>query len=333
MATSNQQPASQIMLTYAAKTKRKITPLISFAHPDEIQGIIFNHVNDTPIPNYFEALSPLIGGPLNIIAASRVSGNRVIIFLSNANIVNDFMTNHGGFRINEGYVKIRYLKSTLTKLILSNVSPMIPTILLENYLSKTLNLDLVSPISIFRVNPNDEKYAHISFRRQLYYRPKANAPPLLDSFLLEHNDHSYRIFITYDELLRFKCKSKGHKADDCEASVEFNSLILEHNKEDLPPLSEQKISAPSSFTTQYTEKNFPELPTTNSTSTFTDTATHKDTNEINTNKQDRTKRALSDNASSSSSTQSVTLKNDDAPQIRKQTKKSRLEDNVEKKKG
>ncbi len=127
---------------------KKIKPLISFDYPTEDQGLIFNHIEGKKIREYLAAICSLIGGAHNIIAASRISGGRVTIFLAAKGIVNKFQEEHGGFLIDQTFIKSRKLKSPSVKIVLSNVSPTIPNTAIEDLLTENLKLKLASPISI-----------------------------------------------------------------------------------------------------------------------------------------------------------------------------------------
>ena len=204
-------------LTFAETTKKRISPLTTFAPPpSEEQGIIFQHVEDTKIRDYLMAIYGLIGGPQNIVAASRVSGGRIIIFLASIDIVNRFQSEHGGFQLGNLSIKTKKLKTPAIKVIISNVSPTIPNSVLETYLTTTYGLQLVSPIAVLRVSPSDDIFSHvISWRRQVYIHPNTDKTKIPTSFQLTYAERSYRIFLTTDSLLCFKCNSKGHKAEDC----------------------------------------------------------------------------------------------------------------------
>ncbi len=75
--------------TFAEKArKRNISPLTTFNYPTEKQDLIFNHVEGKKIRNYnIIELHNLVGGTRYIIAASRVSGGIVIVFLAAKDIV------------------------------------------------------------------------------------------------------------------------------------------------------------------------------------------------------------------------------------------------------
>lgn len=197
------------------KPRKRITPLKTLEHPTEEQGLIFNHLDGTTIREYLVPLSKLIGGPMNIIAASRVSGGRVIIFLSSAELVNKFQENHSGFQVNQTFIRTRKLKVPAQKIIFSNVSPTLPNTIIETFISQKLQLKMASSISILRVNPKDEEFAHVaSWRRQVYVQPTdlSQLPPW---FTVDYNDRTYRVFITADDFTCFKCGTRGHKAEEC----------------------------------------------------------------------------------------------------------------------
>lgn len=207
--------------TFAEKTKKKIEPLHSFKYPTEDQGIIFNHIDGTKIREYLLAIYELVGGPENIIAASRVSGGKVIIFLASKEIVEKFQTNYGRFHLGETLVITRKLKTPSVKIILSNVSPIVPNSAIEKELTNKLQLKLASPISILRISPTDDLFPHIiCWRRQVYIHPNTNKNPIPNSFVINYGERSYRIFITQDDLTCFKCQSKGHKAENCTSAID-----------------------------------------------------------------------------------------------------------------
>lgn len=239
--------------TFAEKTKQKITPLISFSHPSEEQGVIFEHIDGLKIRDYLLAIYKLVGGAKNIIAASRVSGGKVIIFLSSREIVEKFQSEHGGFKIGENYVVTRKLKAPSVKIILSNVSPIIPNAVIEASLTQ-LGLKPITPISILRFNPSDDIFSHvISWRRQFYLPANtdlAKIPPVISVI---YEERTYRIFLTKGDFVCFKCSKKGHKAENC-IETPFDEEV-EDNIGSLEPPLQPKIAA-----TTLPVTSFPPLP-------------------------------------------------------------------------
>jgi hypothetical protein len=54
----------------------------------------------------------------------------------------------------------------------------------------------------------------LSFRRQIYVQPD-DAIGLPDSVVLKFDNTNYPIFMTFDDIICFKCKMVGHYASDC----------------------------------------------------------------------------------------------------------------------
>lgn len=229
--------------TFAEKAKRKIIPITSFNHPSEEQGVIFDHLDGLKIRDYLLAIYKLVGGAQNIVAASRVSGGKVIIFLSAQEIVEKFQNEHRGFHVGDKFFETRKLKAPSVKIILSNVSPVIPNTVIESTLNQ-LGLQPITPISILRFNPSDDIFSHvISWRRQFYLPANTDLSKIPPVISVTYEERIYRIFLTKGDFVCFKCSKKGHKAENCtevqfiDEEVEDTSSLLE------PPL--QPIITPT----------------------------------------------------------------------------------------
>ncbi len=225
--TSNLKP------TFAEKTKKKIQPIHNFNHPTEEQGLIFKHVEGATIREYLLIIYKMVGGARNIVAASRVSGGKVILFLASKDLVDKFQEDHGGFTFGSTYITTRKLQAPAVKIILSNVSPIIPNSVIEEQLVNTFKLKLISPISILRINPNDDLFAHIiCWRRQVYAHHSTNPTHIPATFEINYANRSYRIFLTTDNLVCFKCGTKGHKAETCPHVTEEEFEDTTYNQND-----------------------------------------------------------------------------------------------------
>lgn len=149
--------------SYADKAKNKITPITNFTHPSTEQGIIFECSKDLKLVNYLLALKNYVGGPKNIIAASKASNNHIIVHLKDVETVNLFMSSQNGiFRINNEPIKWRTLKSPARKIIFSQVSREISNELLLECITDYLQL---SPTSILRYPRNGFHWKQL--KRQL----------------------------------------------------------------------------------------------------------------------------------------------------------------------
>lgn len=289
--TNTNQPS------FAEKLTKKIQPLTNFDHPTEEQGLIFNHQDGAKIREYLVAIHKLVGGAANIVAASRVSGGRVIIFLASKDLVDIFQQNYGGFQFGNSFITTRKLKAPAIKLVLSNVSPTVPNTVLEKTLKETLKLKLVSPISILRVSPKDDLFSHVvCWRRQVYVQPTEENFTFPSTILLNYAERSYRIFLNADNLTCFKCSSRGHKADECphivdeeyedkcegristplqenNSSQEFPPLISNLEKT-LPTLPSKTMTAPSPNAPQQQKRSPSTLDSLSTTNSEKDLSNH-----------------------------------------------------------
>lgn len=177
------------------------------------QAIILNVDENLIQDDYLEAIGNIVG-PLNVKAISKMSNNRMCLFLSSVQHVENLVNTHETIKIKGRNIGIRRLITPAKRLILSNVCPTIPHSLLEN-LIKSLGYKTASPMSFLRVGTSNPLYNHvISFRRQIYVIPDEKIE-LPSSKLITHEDVSYRIFLTFDVLKCFLCSSSGHIASQC----------------------------------------------------------------------------------------------------------------------
>lgn len=203
--TSNQQCNN----TYARITSTP--PVTTF--PKRNQAIVINVIENLRLPDYIKAIGSIVQ-PRNILFASRISNNRVCIYLSSVDLVDRLVEHHSSIKIEDYELNIRRLITPARRLILSNVSPNIPHIILERALTE-LKVQMQTPISFLKATYISDDYNHImSFRRQLYIHPDDNLqlPP---SITVDYEDTSYRIFLGYDDVVCFLCKEKGHITKQC----------------------------------------------------------------------------------------------------------------------
>lgn len=190
----------------------KSTPTTKF--PKKDQAIILNAIESCKLSDYIQVLANIIG-PKNILFASRITNNRICIYLVDSHSVDNLLSTHKCIIVNDTEVGIRRLVTPAKRLVLSNVCPSIPHDVLINSI-KSLNLKPVSPITFLKAGIPGEEFSHIlSFRRQLYILPPEDENKLPSSILITFEDTSYRIFITTDDMSCFLCKQKGHIANTC----------------------------------------------------------------------------------------------------------------------
>uniref|UniRef100_A0A6P7GAT3 Uncharacterized protein LOC114335864 isoform X2 n=1 Tax=Diabrotica virgifera virgifera TaxID=50390 RepID=A0A6P7GAT3_DIAVI len=187
--------------------------------PGKENAILFSAINNTPLQDYLISLSNLIN-PKNILFSSRLSNNRISMYLSSKQAVEDFMTNYGSIEVHGEIFRARRLITPAERIVLSNVCPSIPHEVIIQEL-KHLGINLVSPITFLKISVSLPEYNHIkSFRRQMFISPHNTTIP--DSILLNYDNTNNRIFISQDSMTCYICKQIGHIASNCSS----NKILL-----------------------------------------------------------------------------------------------------------
>lgn len=209
---------SQNTTTVTAKKTSFSNVLKASAFPKKDQAIIYPVIEGIPVKDYVIGTGDIVG-PQNVLYASRMSNNRVCIYLSSKELVNQFVNTNGGITINDIFIPVRKLILPAKRIILSNVSPCIPHYVLEDEL-KEKHLKLVSPVSNIGFGLERQEYRHVrSFRRQVFIAID-QIVEIPSSIVVNFDDEDYRIFISDDKVRCFKCKEEGHIASNCVNTVE-----------------------------------------------------------------------------------------------------------------
>lgn len=223
--TTNSQTNINSNQTKQDTTKTFAETTASSFFPKKDQAIIFNTIEGTPQIEYIKALSTLTN-PANILFASRISNNRFCVYLANKNIVNDIIIHNPTISVNNHTIHIRKLINQSKRIILSNVSPIIP----HSYISDALiniGINTLAPITFVKAGFSTEALSHIiSFRRQTYIKHD-DISKLPGSILINYEDEEYRIFITDDTLTCYLCKRSGHTTAHCKTAAMPN--LNQHN--------------------------------------------------------------------------------------------------------
>lgn len=208
------EPASQTPIENNIPRVKSFSQVLKrIVHPKKDQAIIFSSIEGTPIKNYIVNLGKVVG-PKNVLFASRISNNRVCVYLSSKATVDKFMITHGGISLDDLFVPCRRLISPAKRIILSGVSPCIPHDLIENVLQSN-GFKMVSPVTYLGAGIGLPEYSHVySFRRQVFILPDDNFTQP-SSLIVDFEGDSYRIFVSSDELRCFKCKQIGHISKNC----------------------------------------------------------------------------------------------------------------------
>lgn len=240
MLQPSQQPhSSQINASTSSYANAASAKPILNTFPKKDQAVIINVLDGVKLTDYVVSLGGIIG-PKNILFASRISNNRVCIYLSSKELVEEVILHHSSIVINGQEASIRRLVSPARRIIFSNVSPTIPHEFLENVV-KAAGFKPVSPVSFLRAGIIGDAYSHVlSFRRQIYVHPEETIP-LPPSIILKHDEINYRIYLTYDELTCFLCKQSGHISTNCP-----NQNQTSANLENTSEIPEAPVTTPAS---------------------------------------------------------------------------------------
>lgn len=186
----NSQNVVQNQNTYANKTKQPTTPII----PQKNQGIIVAALDSVPAIEYVYALAEIIK-PQNILYFNKISHNRISIFLTKKEIVDELINTNQKLIINNQSLEIRRLVSSNKRIIIGNAPPYIPHHLIENKL-KEQNLTLTSPINFLNAGIKKPGFENIRlFARQVFIQDTPNLI-IPDTIRINYEDLDYLIFLT-----------------------------------------------------------------------------------------------------------------------------------------
>lgn len=222
------------------------------------QAIIIETDHNLQFYDYLLAIGSLTD-PMNILAASRLSKDRICVYFINKGIADEIakklFINVKGYQIN-----IRPLITKYTKYFLSRVSPCINNKTLSEEIEKIINI--TSSIQTLKVGISDPRFSHIaSFRRSFYGVPKKNI--VIPEFInINHNDQQYKIFISDSNSKCSVCSRYGHTNTNCQQNqnnrqtIEYDSIF--------DPTDNLISTTPINIPNNDNEKNdFPQLPQNN----------------------------------------------------------------------
>lgn len=192
--------------SYAQMTKNE-------SFPTKNQAIIVDAINDTPLKDYISTIGKVIN-PADIRFASKISNNRVCIYVASQKIADEIIENVRTIKISNTILPIRPLISRNKRIVISNVPPIIPHTIILEALSK-INIKPVSSITFLRAGINEPGYSHIlSFRRQMFVNPN-DIDKIPESIQINFDDTNYWLYLSGDSPVCFICKRDGHVASQC----------------------------------------------------------------------------------------------------------------------
>lgn len=206
--SQNNAPSTSQSYSTIARTATKAI------FPTKSQAIIIDAKESYKLFDYVESLGTIVD-PKNITFASRISNNRICIYLSSAKLVDSLMKSPN-IKLGNTEIPIRRLVTPAKRIVISNAHPIIPHDVIEESLKK-MNLKIVSPVSYLRAGMPKEGFTHLlSFRRQVYVSANEdNQTVFPSSIMISFDDSNYRLYLTTDSMECYRCRKPGHLAKNC----------------------------------------------------------------------------------------------------------------------
>lgn len=230
--------------------------------PKREQAIVLHPIDGILLKDYIIAVGQIIS-PSNIIFVSKISMNRICIFLSSELILKSLLEKtQSTIKINEHDIPIRRLLNPAKRIIISNVCPSIPNQAILDSLVD-INISPISEINYLKAGIKEAGYEHIlSFRRQMYIKHE-DISKLPGTLLISINETNFRIFFTDDTITCYTCKLTGHTSMNCKQNNENNLNIThitnqQNNTAQQSTLFDEYNLAPSKDKNDTTEEIVPE---------------------------------------------------------------------------
>ncbi|EFA07722.1 hypothetical protein TcasGA2_TC002200 [Tribolium castaneum] len=224
--------------TYASISKQTQKQFLPRSH-----AIVIDTLYDFKLTDYVVAIGTIIG-PKFIKSALRIYNNRICIYLTSTELVNQLVNDKKTIRIEDKEFKIRKLITPAQRLVIGNVCTSIPHSIIENEIAK-IGLRAVSSVTTLRARILDDASSHVeSFRRQVFVTPPEDNFELPQSIVINFEDTTFRLFLSFEEITCFICKQQGHSTNRCptnttansqSASVPNNETIDDDNEDEEEP--------------------------------------------------------------------------------------------------
>ncbi|PSN36113.1 hypothetical protein C0J52_17194 [Blattella germanica] len=197
----------------ASNTQRSYASIAQLPPKNEQAIIIESHAGLT-IRDYVSKITD----PSTVRYISRISNARICIYLSSTKVAETLMYTHPTIQVNGIELPLRPLLTQNKRIILSNVGPIIPNTIIEQYLLE-YGVKPTSTITCIRAGISEPGFSHIlSFRRQLFISPNDfdKFPP---SIPIIYEGTNYWIYLSSDTPTCFISKEVGHLAKHCKTTT------------------------------------------------------------------------------------------------------------------
>lgn len=239
-------PTAPPKATYAKVTQKEQCPTRN-------QAIVLDSIEGLTIRDYALAIGGIIG-PSNMISISRISQNRICIYMISEEKADELVNSHKQVTINNHLLEIRPLNVKTQRILISNVHSSIPNESIEAILLK-LQVTPKSIITRLKTGLHDAGYTHLlSHRRKVYVDP-VDVNKIPQSAQLVHDNISYWIYFSSEKLSCFLCKEEGHLAKHCRSTATQNAASESHQSHNNPDELDSISTGNSDQTTSLNNSN------------------------------------------------------------------------------
>ena len=173
-------------------------------------AVIIETLDHANSQDYAIAISEVIGAE-NIIACGK-QNNKVLFYLKTVAHVEQVSI--AGIGVHGQFLHVTPLVKPTKRVIVSNVTPEIPDYLIRRRLERYGTV--VSNTTPIQSNLKGGAFRHVKcLRRQVYMRLDERFNNLNDSFEIQYENMSYKIFVSVDGLTCFYCHAVGHILRNC----------------------------------------------------------------------------------------------------------------------
>lgn len=216
--------------------------------PKRDQGLIIDCVGSLTLTDYTCAVAKVVAKK-NILYATRISNNRVCLYLSTKELIEEITTKHKYLQVGDTQFTIRPLTAKHQRVIFSNVPPPISHSVLEDIL-ENVGINRKAPIITLKASLTEDGFNHVLSSRRQTYIDTSDVEKLPDLLKITYEDITYYIYPSIGQLKCFTCKMEGHIAKYCTTNPEEtpnngyshiseNVTILEDNS--TKPSTERKL--------------------------------------------------------------------------------------------
>lgn len=207
-------------VNYANATKRNLRANEEIKFTKE-QGIIMHAVDGIDAEEYVYALGE-ITNPTNIINFSKISNQRIRIYLKDKDIAQTITNTYKTIKVLNQDIHIRPLSIQSKRLVISGATPEMPNQLIINEL-KRLGMNPTSSMNFLRAGLKKPNFEHIlSAKRCIYISKDSEQNTIPETTMIEFEGSYFRLFLSDDSLFCLLCKKHGHDTSTCRNKSQQN---------------------------------------------------------------------------------------------------------------